>query len=151
MLAQSAGVQVASRYVIPSAHLTIGRFIAKADFETEIGETDREKVRQLVAVIEEVNEWLEREYWAEGEDGRQGWNWIVGEEKGLECRKGTLWYGGGHVLFVGLKFSVREVKLFVPSDMATYRRPAYVPGHAVTVHASRPSGTAGGRAGGAGK
>lgn len=102
---QAAGVKVSSRYVIPSAHLTIGRFIARKDFETAAGEVDREKVAEFVGVIEEINEHLEREFWPQN-DGRvpEDGEWSVGEEKGLECRFGTLWYGGGERVYLGKGF-----------------------------------------------
>jgi len=81
--------------VVPSAHLTIARFVVRE----EEGGFDPEA---FVRVIEGVNEWLVREFWpkddVEGEDGggiKEGGEWVVGEEKGLEVRKGTLWYGGG--------------------------------------------------------
>lgn len=93
--AQATGVKVASRYVIPSAHLTIGRFITKRDFETEDGEVDHARVEKLIAAIEEVNQWLRAEYWPTAEGIRAGGEWFVGQEKGLEFRKGALWYGGG--------------------------------------------------------
>lgn len=66
---------------------------------------DREKVRNLVERIEEINAWLEREYWPRGgEEIRAGGEWIVGEEKGLDCRRGTLWYGGGETVRLGKGF-----------------------------------------------
>ncbi|KXT02104.1 hypothetical protein AC578_6667 [Pseudocercospora eumusae] len=87
-LASKTGVKVASRYVIPSAHLTIGRFITKED--TPDG--DHQTMARLVQKIEEINAWLQdREH-----------EWVVGEEKGLDFRKGTLWYGnGGETIKVG--------------------------------------------------
>jgi hypothetical protein len=97
---QAAGVKVASRYVVPSAHLTIGRFITTKDFEEEPA-----KMKQLVARIEEVNGWLEREFWPR-EDGTipAGGEWVVGEEKGLDFHKGLLWYGDGERVNLGKGF-----------------------------------------------
>lgn len=102
---QATGVKVASRYVIPSAHLTIGRFITKEDFETAGGKVDHEKVTKLIEVIEDVNAYLEREYWPH-DDGHilENGEWKVGEEKGLECRYGKLWYGGGQRIYLGKGF-----------------------------------------------
>lgn len=96
-LASETGVKVASRYVIPSAHLTVGRFIETSDFEDQHGKLNREKVQELVATCEEINVWLRDEFWPEkgSHKVRGGIQWIVGEEKGLEFRKGALWYGGG--------------------------------------------------------
>lgn len=89
-LAAKTGVEVASRYVIPSAHLTIGRFIAKDD----VPDGDGEKVARLVAKIEEINAWL----------GECGEEWVVGEECGLDFRKGPLWYGAGETVRLGRGF-----------------------------------------------
>ena len=61
--AQATDVKVASRYAVPSAHLTIARFISKKGFETAEGEVDRGQVRKLVTMIEKINRWLEAEYW----------------------------------------------------------------------------------------
>ena len=102
--AQSTGVKVASRYVIPSAHLTIGRFIKEQDFEAADGSVDHETVKKLIDAIEEINEWLEREYWPKDGRIKDGGEWIVGEEKGLEYRKGALWYGGGETVHLGKGF-----------------------------------------------
>jgi hypothetical protein len=106
-MASKTDVTVASRYVIPSAHLTIGRFVTKKDFEGRDGTVEKEKIRRFVEVIADVNEWLEREYWPkeDGRVGKEGGEWIVGEEKGLEFRKGALWYGaGGETVLLGKGF-----------------------------------------------
>lgn len=85
-----AGVEIGSRYVAPSAHLTIGRFVTNDDFFVD-GKIDSKRVQQLVKVIDETNEWLEREYWPSGNDMiGEGGEWIVGQEFGLDCRIGTL-------------------------------------------------------------
>jgi len=118
-LCTDAGVTIGSRYTVPSAHLTIARFVTQEDImikETPTtqaesskdggqGGVDREKVKELVERIEEINAWLEREYWPRGGEGiRAGGEWIVGEEKGLDCRRGTLWYGGGETVRLGKGF-----------------------------------------------
>ena len=106
-LATEAGVTVASRYVVPSAHLTIGRFIETSDFEVEHGgegKIDGARVAELVKVIEEINEWLEREFWPIDGRIKEGGEWIVGEEKGLDFRQGALWYGGGETVRLGKGF-----------------------------------------------
>ncbi|EME80937.1 uncharacterized protein MYCFIDRAFT_78640 [Pseudocercospora fijiensis CIRAD86] len=90
-LASKTGVKVASRYVIPSAHLTIGRFTNKED--TPDG--NHEAIAKLIQKIEEINTWLQ-----DCED-----EWTVGEESGLDFRKGTLWYGsGGETIRLGRGF-----------------------------------------------
>ena len=55
--------------------------------------------------IEDVNVWLRETYWPkEGEERREDGEWIVGQEKGLDCRQGTLWYGGGETVRIGMGF-----------------------------------------------
>ena len=60
------GVKIASRYVTPSAHLTIGRFITKRDFETEDGQVDHSKVKRFIETIDEINEWPAKGALAQG-------------------------------------------------------------------------------------
>lgn len=102
---KAAGIEIGSRYVTPSAHLTIARFITKRDSEKTNGYVDHQKVQALVSEIDEINVWLSREYWPiAGSKGSAG-EWIVGQEKGLDCRKGTLWYGsGGETIRLGKGF-----------------------------------------------
>ncbi|KAL8794996.1 MAG: hypothetical protein Q9195_002444 [Heterodermia aff. obscurata] len=124
-LCVEAGVEVASRYTVPSAHLTVARFITQKDISAPPVDDDeaqpldetkskaaniaREKVQMLVDKIEAINAWLQDEYWPKkGREQRvikKGGEWIVGEEKGLDCRKGTLWYGGGETIRLGKGFS----------------------------------------------
>lgn len=80
----SEKVAVGSRYVVPSAHITLGRFLGK---EVE--------AKTVVEVVEGINAWLGEEY-----SGKKG-EWRVGEELGLCFRKGTLWYGGGETVGLG--------------------------------------------------
>lgn len=101
---RKTGTEVASRYVVQSAHLTIGRFITKADFESE-DRVDPAKMLTFVERIDSINEWLRNEYWPTETGLPDRGEWIVGQEKGLECRKGALWYGdGGHTVVLGKGF-----------------------------------------------
>jgi hypothetical protein len=116
-MAHSAGVRIESRYVVPSAHITIGRFLTQSDHDSQ------ERMEAWVREIEAVNEWLEGEVWprvmGRGEEGGvrkvgehcgqgewipEGGEWVVGEEKGLDLRKGVLWYGGGETVRLGKGF-----------------------------------------------
>jgi len=104
-----AGIDVASRYVVPSAHLTIARFNTPNVFGGEPLDgsvaLDMEKRRHWIKEIEMINKWLEAEYWPEeGELIKPGGEWIVGEEKGLDFRHGRLWYGGGQTIYLGEGF-----------------------------------------------
>lgn len=95
---ETRGVEINTRYIVPSAHLTIARFVTARDTTmdgTEEGQVDGEKIRAWVQAIEECNEWLEKEYWP----GKM--EWVIGEEKGLDFRKGACWYGGGETVTLG--------------------------------------------------
>ena len=95
-LCKSTGVEVASRYVVPSSHLTIARFVTQEDILGKDGNSiGRDKVEGLVGKLDEINAELRSEYWSQ-DSLTNGGSWIVGEEKGLVNRRGTLWYGGGH-------------------------------------------------------
>jgi vesicle-fusing ATPase len=102
-LLRDAGVQVDSRYVVPSSHLTIGRFIDTRDFTSTNGSHNASKMKAFVDKIEEINSWLEKEYWPENNSDTisEGGVFNVGEETGLHCRMGTLWYGGGEEVHHG--------------------------------------------------
>ena len=104
---QTKGVEINTRYIVPSAHLTIARFVTAKDTTidgTEAGIVDAEKIRKWVEGIEGVNEWLESKYWGSEGSGEETTHWIIGEEKGLDFRSGPCWYGGGESVAVGQGF-----------------------------------------------
>ncbi|KAH6643749.1 P-loop containing nucleoside triphosphate hydrolase protein [Boeremia exigua] len=96
-LCEDTGVTVDSRYVVPSSHLTIGRFITAKDLADDQGAPDPAKMSTFIKKIEEINSWLEKEFWPEHNNGTipDGGEFNLGMETGLTCRMGTLWYGGG--------------------------------------------------------
>jgi len=95
--AKEAGVTIDSRYIIPSAHITLGRYLTHEDHATP------EQRKKWVDAIDEVNKWLEAEVWGESDSELIG-EWLVGQEKGLDIRVGTLWYGGGRTVLLGEGF-----------------------------------------------
>lgn len=107
---KEAGIDVASRYVVPTAHLTIARFNSPNPFggdplSAEAG-VEMKKRKRWIKEIEMINNWLEAEYWPKEQNDhmKPGGEWIVGEEKGLDIRKGRLWYGGGETVYLGKGF-----------------------------------------------
>ncbi len=104
-----AGVEVGSRYVVPSAHLTIARFNSSNVFGGDPLDAsptqDVNERKHWLNEIDMINKWLEAEYWpSEKGNIMPGGEWIVGEEKGLDFRKGRLWYGGGETVYLGKGF-----------------------------------------------
>ncbi|KAF7898307.1 hypothetical protein EAF00_004753 [Botryotinia globosa] len=98
-IGRSTGISVDSRYVVPSSHITVGRFLTQEDHDTP------EKRQAWIDLIEEINAWLKEEYWPrEGVDRNEDGEWVVGQEKGLDCRRGQLWYGGGETVMLGKGF-----------------------------------------------
>lgn len=105
----AAGVEVGSRYVVPSAHLTIARCNSPDPFVDD-GEQVMDAVagsqlanrQALMSQIDAINLWLVNEHWSDPNDtSKSSVEWDVGEEKGLDFRKGTLWYGGGETIYLG--------------------------------------------------
>ncbi|CAH0024363.1 unnamed protein product [Clonostachys rhizophaga] len=96
-LVKAGGVQVGSRYQVPSAHITLGRYLTQDDHDTP------EKRKQWVDAIDEINDWLKNEIW-DKKDAEYVGEWIVGQERGLDCRSGSLWYGHGRTLLLGEGF-----------------------------------------------
>ncbi|KAG5916407.1 hypothetical protein E4U61_003649 [Claviceps capensis] len=95
---QGAGLQVESRYQVPSAHITLGRFLDERDHDTP------EKRARWVDAVDDWNAWLENQIWDRGEGGEFIGEWVVGQERGLDARNGALWYGGGRSIMVGEGF-----------------------------------------------
>ncbi|KAK2019078.1 hypothetical protein LZ32DRAFT_219987 [Colletotrichum eremochloae] len=96
-LARSTGVEIESRYQVPSAHITLGRYLTEDDHATP------EARARWVDAIEAVNSWLEGEVW-DLKDGEWVGEWVVGQERGLDARNGQLWYGGGRTIRLGEGF-----------------------------------------------
>ncbi|KAI0389227.1 60S ribosomal protein L44 [Xylariaceae sp. FL0594] len=93
-LAKKAGATIDSRYVVPSAHVTLGRYLTHEDHATP------EQRKKWVEAIDDVNNWLETEVWGNPGSELTG-EWLVGQEKGLDIRVGPLWYGGGRTVLLG--------------------------------------------------
>ncbi|KAG4219161.1 hypothetical protein PC116_g32359, partial [Phytophthora cactorum] len=77
--------------------ITLGRYLTDADHATP------EQRKRWVDTIDELNAWLEAEVWDNPESRLVG-EWVVGQEKGLDVRVGTLWYGGGRTIQMGEGF-----------------------------------------------
>lgn len=108
-LCESAGVTVGSRYVVPSAHLTIARYVAERKTNADDNEqiSSPETMVKWVNHLEGINTWLKEEFWPESKPAnRAQGDWVVGEERGLDYRAGTLWYGGGRSEVVGKGFTI---------------------------------------------
>lgn len=104
-LCKDAGATVASRYTLPSAHLTIARYVTQDDFSIIDGTNcvpDEKKVKRWIKSLEEINLWLEENYWP-SKTGTipDGGQWVVGQGRGLDFRKGPCWYGGGETVAMG--------------------------------------------------
>ena len=104
-LCTSTDIRIASRYTVPSSHITIARFVTKEDFSSGSEGNiflDHGMMRRWVETLESVNAWIQEEYWPQDDyNTKEGGEWVVGQEKGLDCRKGTLWYGGGETVRLG--------------------------------------------------
>lgn len=96
-LAGRSGLPIAPRYQVASAHLTLGRFLDDSDHDTP------EKRLRWVGAVDRVNQWLAAEVWDKPGADYVG-EWLVGHEKGLDARCGTLWYGGGRTIILGEGF-----------------------------------------------
>ncbi len=79
-MVRESGAEVASRYVVPSAHITLARFVGSGAWGREMR---REDVGRWVEAIEDINKELS--------NSTETWDM----KNQLVCRVGRLWYGGG--------------------------------------------------------
>lgn len=105
------GIRVIPRYIVPSAHVTIARFITQDGFllkqeGPDGSRVDREQLKTLVERIEHINQELKQKYWPsdDGSMSSRG-EWTVGHEKGLELCGGASWYGKGESILNGKGFN----------------------------------------------
>ncbi|OJK03377.1 hypothetical protein ASPACDRAFT_111122 [Aspergillus aculeatus ATCC 16872] len=105
------GLPMKPRYIAPSAHITIARFITREGFLLEtpgpagVEQVNKDQIALLIRKFESINERLRAEYWpSEREPIPRKGEWIVGEERGLEVCVGRSFYGGGECAHVGKGF-----------------------------------------------
>ncbi|KAL1679774.1 RNA ligase/cyclic nucleotide phosphodiesterase [Schizophyllum commune] len=91
-LAGEAGITPQARYAVPSAHITLARFVSDEDF---VAPTDQEKEKE--AAGEKVAEFVQLVDAINLELGASELVWTAGEA-GVELRRGRTWYGGGDVV-----------------------------------------------------
>jgi len=96
-----SGCQIGARYSVPSAHITIARFVIPvgSTHEEELAALG-ERVVKLVERLEDINQELRSNDWTRFGSPSRG-EWTVGQERGLEFNKGVAWYGTGEKVLVG--------------------------------------------------
>lgn len=100
-LVTRSGCQIRARYTVPSAHLTIARFVMPVgSTEVEELEVTYEMAVKLVEKIEDINQELRSDHWKKFGSPSRG-EWTVGQERGLELNKGVAWYGTGDAVLIG--------------------------------------------------
>ncbi|KAJ5102961.1 hypothetical protein N7532_003490 [Penicillium argentinense] len=100
-----AGCQIGARYTVPSAHVTIARFVVPVGEgrRAEIAELLSQRVARVIDKIEDINCVLRSDDWERFGSPARG-EWVVGQEKGLELIKGRSWYGEGDRVVIGEGF-----------------------------------------------
>lgn len=96
-----SGCQLGARYIVPSAHVTIGRYAMppRADQSKEVDDLCT-KVPSLIRKIEEINQELGSGDWKRFGGHSRGM-WVVGQEQGMQLNQGRSWYGNGEVVLTG--------------------------------------------------
>ncbi|KAF8426015.1 RNA ligase/cyclic nucleotide phosphodiesterase [Tirmania nivea] len=92
---EKGGFHVDSRYIVPSAHVTVGRFFGDVTEGVEGPGAVQEEMKRWIEVIDSINDWLDKEgeNYMRGENGQADPFWEM--DSPLVLRKGRLWYGGG--------------------------------------------------------
>lgn len=101
-----SGCPIAARYTVPSAHITIARFITHSGAKEGQSNSQKQfekKASELIDKIEDLNHELRSNVWWRLGDPSQG-QWVIGHEKGLELMKGPTWYGVGDSVVLGEGF-----------------------------------------------
>ncbi|KAJ5805997.1 Ribosomal protein L44e [Penicillium pulvis] len=93
-----SGCQLGARYIVPSAHVTIGRYAMPpgADQSKELDDLCV-RVAGLIEKIEDINQELMSGYWKRFGSPSRG-VWVVGQEQGMQLNQGRSWYGNGEVV-----------------------------------------------------
>lgn len=104
------GIKVIPRYIAPSAHVTIARFIKHNGFLLDQdgpdgSRVDREQLKAFMEKLEQINKELQQKYWPSEDGNFSSGEWVVGHEKGLELCKGASWYGKGECVLIGKGFN----------------------------------------------
>ncbi|KAJ5591664.1 uncharacterized protein N7459_002033 [Penicillium hispanicum] len=103
-IAAQSGHRLASRYNVPSAHVTIARFAVPPGLEK--GKEVESLINRKSAVvekIEDINQELRSSDWQRFGNSSRG-EWIIGQERGLELNKGQSWFGKGEAVLIGKGF-----------------------------------------------
>ncbi|KAJ5770695.1 uncharacterized protein N7511_002746 [Penicillium nucicola] len=82
-----SGCPISARYTLPSAHVTIARFVQPDGSKTD-SRVNENYAANLVSKIDDINERLD------SSDGAVKGDWVIGHEKGLELMKGRTWQQG---------------------------------------------------------
>ncbi|CEJ60932.1 hypothetical protein PMG11_09486 [Penicillium brasilianum] len=101
-----SGCPLEARYTVPSAHVTIARFVrpvGRSENRPEEPGSCRKQAHELVATIEDINQELRSNDWKRFGNPSRG-EWTVGQEQGLELMKGRSWYGKGESVLIGEGF-----------------------------------------------
>ncbi|KAJ5752171.1 hypothetical protein N7520_009088 [Penicillium odoratum] len=100
-LVSESGCQLNARYNVPSAHVTIARFVMPPGVD-KLKEVDSlcSRTVEIIEKIEDINQELRSGDWKRFGSTSRG-VWVVGQEQGMELNQGRSWYGKGEVILTG--------------------------------------------------